>query len=450
MSINPETYYGEPEELPDEEYDVMVIGGGIAGMQASLDLGDMGFKVILVEKEPSIGGYMYKLSKTFPTMDCASCIATPRMAQVSHHPNIKLLVYSEVREVYKEDDGGFKVRVFEKPRYVDASSCTGCRQCENVCPVIVPDEYEWGLVGRKAVFIPFDTAVPRIAMIDMDHCTFCGQCERVCPADSIDFLQVPKWHTIKVKSIILATGFHLFPIELKKEYHFMEYPNVITSMQMDRMLSPTRAMHAIVRPSDGKEPSNIAYILCAGSRDHTIGNPYCSQVCCMYSIKQAQLIMGALPLADITIYYMDIRAFGKGFEEFYQQAKAMGVNFIKGRVAKIEQAENGDLIVYYEDIENGGRLSKAVHDLVILSVGLLPNSDIAKIFKNVELKLDMMGWISSPDENKDPVSTSIEGVYVAGTARGPKDIPDSVVEGSAAAIKAAAYINRLKKPSSDA
>ena len=450
MSINPETYYGEPEELPDEEYDVMVIGGGIAGMQASLDLGDMGFKVILVEKEPSIGGYMYKLSKTFPTMDCASCIATPRMAQVSHHPNIKLLVYSEVREVYKEDDGGFKVRVFEKPRYVDASSCTGCRQCENVCPVIVPDEYEWGLVGRKAVFIPFDTAVPRIAMIDMDHCTFCGQCERVCPADSIDFLQVPKWHTIKVKSIILATGFHLFPIELKKEYHFMEYPNVITSMHMDRMLSPTRAMHAIVRPSDGKEPSNIAYILCAGSRDHTIGNPYCSQVCCMYSIKQAQLIMGALPLADITIYYMDIRAFGKGFEEFYQQAKAMGVNFIKGRVAKIEQAENGDLIVYYEDIENGGRLSKAVHDLVILSVGLLPNSDIAKIFKNVELKLDMMGWISSPDENKDPVSTSIEGVYVAGTARGPKDIPDSVVEGSAAAIKAAAYINRLKKLSSDA
>ena len=450
MSINPETYYGEPEELPDEEYDVMVIGGGIAGMQASLDLGDMGFKVILVEKEPSIGGYMYKLSKTFPTMDCASCIATPRMAQVSHHPNIKLLVYSEVREVYKEDDGGFKVRVFEKPRYVDASSCTGCRQCENVCPVIVPDEYEWGLVGRKAVFIPFDTAVPRIAMIDMDHCTFCGQCERVCPADSIDFLQVPKWHTIKVKSIILATGFHLFPIELKKEYHFMEYPNVITSMHMDRMLSPTRAMHAIVRPSDGKEPSNIAYILCAGSRDHTIGNPYCSQVCCMYSIKQAQLIMGALPLADITIYYMDIRAFGKGFEEFYQQAKAMGVNFIKGRVAKIEQAENGDLIVYYEDIENGGRLSKAVHDLVILSVGLLPNSDIAKIFKNAELKLDVMGWISSPDENKDPVSTSIEGVYVAGTARGPKDIPDSVVEGSAAAIKAAAYINRLKKLSSDA
>ena len=450
MSINPETYYGEPEELPEEEYDVMVIGGGIAGMQASLDLGDMGFKVILVEKEPSIGGYMYKLSKTFPTMDCASCIATPRMAQVSHHPNIKLLVYSEVREVYREDDGGFKVRVFEKPRYVDASSCTGCRQCEYVCPVIVPDEYEWGLVGRKAIFIPFDTAVPRIAMIDMDHCTFCGQCERVCPAGSIDFLQVPKWHTIKVKSIILATGFRLFPIELKKEYHFMEYPNVITSMQMDRMLSPTRGVHAIVRPFDGKEPSNIAFILCAGSRDHTVGNPYCSQVCCMYSIKQAQLIMGALPLADITIYYMDIRAFGKGFEEFYQQAKAMGVNFIKGRVAKIEQAENGDLIVYYEDIENGGKISKAVHDLVVLSVGLLPNSDIAKIFKNAELKLDMMGWILSPDENKDPVSTSIEGVYVAGTARGPKDIPDSVVEGSAAAIKAAAYINRLKKLPSEA
>jgi len=445
LSINPNIYYGEPKELPEEEYDVVVIGGGIAGMQAALDLGDMGFKVLLVDREPSVGGFMYKLSKTFPTMDCASCISTPRMAQVAHHPNIRILVYSEVKEIYRDDKGTFKVKILEKPRYVDASSCTGCRQCELVCPVIVPDEYEWGLTGRKAIFIPFDTAVPRIAMIDMDHCTFCGQCERVCPADSIDFLQTPKWHTVKTGSVILATGFHLFPIERKKDYHYGEYPNVITAMQMDRMLAPTRSMHAIVRPSDGKEPSNIAYVLCAGSRDRTIGNPYCSQVCCMYSIKQAQLIMGALPLADVTIYYMDIRAFGKGFEEFYQQAKAMGVNFIKGRVAKIEEAENGDLIVYYEDIENGGRLSKAVHDLVVLSVGLLPNSEIAEVFKNVKLELDEMGWIISPDENTDPVKTSIDGIFVAGTARGPKDIPDSVVEGSAAAIKAAAYLNRIKR-----
>ena len=448
MSVNPQTYYGEAEELAEEEYDIMVIGGGIAGMQASLDLGDMGFKVLLVDKEPTIGGHMFKLSKTFPTMDCASCISTPRMAQVSHHPNIKMLLYSEVKEVYKEGEGNFKIRVFEKPRYVDASTCTGCQQCEEACPVIVPAEYEWGLVGRKAAFIPFDTAVPRIAMIDMDYCTFCGQCERVCPADSIDFLQTPKWHTIKVGTIILATGFHLFPIERKIEYHFGKYPNVITSMQMDRMLAPTSAMHAIVRPSDGKEPSNIAYVLCAGSRDRTLGNPYCSQVCCMYSIKQAQLIMGALPLADVTIYYMDIRAFGKGYEEFYQQTKAMGVNFIKGRVAKIEEAENGDLIVHYEDIDNGGRLSKAVHDLVVLSVGLLPNPEIAKIFKNAELKLDLMGWISPPTEDIDPVKTSIKGVFVAGTARGPKDIPDAVVDGSAAAIKAAAYLNTVRRKSS--
>lgn len=444
MSIRPKVLYGEPEELPEERYDVLVIGGGIAGMQASLDLGNMGYKVLLVDKEPTIGGHMFKLSKTFPTMDCASCISTPRMAEVSHHPNVKLMTYSEVKEVWKDGEGNFRIRVFEKPKYVDPSTCTGCQECEFACPVIVSNEYDWGLSGRKAAFIPFDTAVPRIAMIDMDNCVFCGQCERACPADSIDFLQRPKWHTIRVKTVILATGFHLFPIEKKLEYGFGKYANVITSMQMERILAPTTSWHAIVRPGDGKEPSNIAYVLCAGSRDRTLGNPYCSQVCCMYSIKQAQLIAGALPLADVTIYYMDIRAYGKRYEEFFQQAKDMGIRFIKGRVAKIEDMDNGDLMVYYEDIENGGRLSKAQHDLVVLSIGLLSNPEIAGIFKNTELKLDMMGWIASPDENVNPVRTSIPGIFAAGTAIGPKDIPDSVVEGSAAAMEAAAYIEKVK------
>jgi heterodisulfide reductase subunit A len=446
LSINPKIpKFGEPENLPEESYDVIIIGGGIAGMQAALDLADMGKKVIIVDKEPSIGGVMFKLSKTFPTMDCASCISTPKMAAASHHPNIKILTYSEVKGIDKEEDGTFRANVFEKPRYVDASVCTACRQCEDVCPVIVPSEYDLGLIGRKAIFVPFETEVPKVAVIDIENCVYCGACERVCPANSTDFLQTPKQHTLRAKSVIVATGFQLFDAKRKAEYHFSEYPNVITSMQMERLLAPTRPTHAIVRLSDGKEPQNIAYVLCVGSRDVSLGNPYCSQVCCMYSIKQAQLLMGALPLVDITIYYIDIRAYGKGFEEFYAQSNGMGVKFVKGKVAKIEQLENGNLVVQYEDVENGGRLTKTEHDLVVLSVGLLPNSGLTKLFNGKQLALDSIGWVRSPDEYRAPMKTNIDGVFAAGTATGPKDIPDSVVEGSAACMNAIAYMNKSKR-----
>lgn len=446
MSINPKIpKFGEPEDLPEENYDAIIIGGGIAGMQAALDLGDMGKKVIIVEKEPSVGGNMFKLSKTFPTMDCASCISTPKMAAVAHHSNIKILTYSEVKSVDKETDGSFTASVLEKPRYVDASACTACRQCEDACPVIVPSEYDLGLVGRKAVFVPFETAVPKTAVVDMENCVYCGACERVCPADAINFLQVPKLHTLKAKTVIVATGFRLFDAKRKTEYHFGEYPNVITSMQMERLLAPTRPTHAIVRPSDGKEPQNIAYVLCVGSRDASLGNSYCSQVCCMYSIKGAQLLMGALPLADITIYYIDIRAYGKGFEEFYSQAKAMGVKFVKGKVAKIEQLDNSNLALHYEDIENGGKLTKSEHDLVVLSVGLLPNTGLTNLFKGAQLALDTLGWVNSRDESAAPIKTNIDGVFVAGTARGPKDIPDSIVDGSAACMNTVAYLNTSKR-----
>ena len=446
MRISPSIHeHGSPQELPEEKYDVMVVGGGISGMQTALDLGDMGFKVLLVEKEPSIGGTMYKLSKTFPTLDCASCISTPRMASTVHHKNISLLTYSEVREVVKAGEGDFKIRIFEKPRYVNASACTACTLCEKACPVLVPSEYDGNLSGRKAAFIPFETAVPKAALIDVDNCIYCGACERVCPAECIDFLQTPKWHKVRVGSVVLAIGFRLIDAKVKPSYHSEEYPNVVNAMQMERLLSPTRPTHALVRPYDGKEPGNVAYILCVGSRDDTVKNPYCSQVCCMYSIKQAQLLMGVLPLADVSIYYIDIRAFGKGFEEFYVQTKNMGVRFVKGKIAKIEQQENGDLTLFYEDIENGGRLSKASHDLVVLSVGMLPEEGIENVFKDGELALDKIGWIKSPDENKAPLSTSIKGVFAAGTALGPKDIPDSAVEGGGAAIEAAAYLKSLSR-----
>ncbi len=418
-------------------------------MEAAADLGDMGFKVLLVDKEPSIGGHMYLLSKVFPTLDCASCIAGTKMSTSSHHPNVALLPYSDVKEIEKEAERRFRVQVIERPRYVDSALCTSCGQCEDVCPIIIPKELDYGLRGRKAVYIPFDTAVPKKALVDIDSCIFCLQCERVCPASAIDFLQQPKTHNIRVGAVVISSGYDLFPAEKKTEYHFGEYANVVTSMQMDRLLGPTRPYNALVRSSDGKEPQNIAYALCTGSRDRSLGNPRCSQVCCMYSIKQAQLILGSLPAANVTLYYMDIRAYGKGFEEFYQQSRAMGVNFVRGKVAKLEEKANGDIEVYHEDTQGKGTLEKTTHDLVVLSVGLVPRPEMAKIFTNQELKLDDAGWIQLADENKSAVRTSIGGVFAAGCASGPKDIPDSVLEAAAAASECSSYLFRTRANDSD-
>ena len=429
----------------DEEYDVLVIGGGIAGIEAAITLGDAGYKVLLVEKNPSIGGHMAYLSKVFPTLDCASCITTPKMAAANYHPNIKLLTYSEVQEVYKVKEGEFDVKILVKPRYVDIDVCTGCGECERACPVIVPDEYQFGLRGRKAAYIPFDIAVPKKAVIDLENCILCGACERACPPSAIDFTQEPEVVEVKVSAVIIATGFKLFPAELKKEWGYGKFKNVINAMQMERLLAPTSPYMGVMRPSDGMEPMRIAYILCVGSRDLKVNNPLCSQVCCMYSIKQAQLLLGALPLADVTIFYIDIRAFGKGFEEFYRQAQDMGVMFIKGRAIALEEKEDGTIKVRYEDMEDGGKIKEDEFDLVVLSVGLLPNYEITKVFKNVKLKIDPFGWVDQPNATSNPAETNIPGVFVAGTAAGPKDIPDTIVTASAAASQAMAYVNRYKR-----
>jgi heterodisulfide reductase subunit A len=421
-------------------YDVVVIGGGIAGMEASLDLAEMGYRVLLVEKEPTIGGKMFLLSKVFPTLDCASCISTPKMAAVAHHPNIDLWTYSEVRSINIRERGDFEIEVLRKPRFVDESLCTGCGTCEEVCPVTVPKEFDYGLRGRRAAYIPFDTAVPKKAVIDIDHCIFCGQCERKCPANAIDFTQRPRIYRVKTHAIIIATGCKLFQAERKEAYGYGKVPNVITAMQMERLLSPTRPFNSVLRPSDGKEPSSIGYILCVGSRDKTVGNPRCSQVCCMYSIKQAQLILGALPLADVTIYCMDIRAYGKGFEEFYQRAKAMGVRFVRGRVAKVEGLPDGNVKVTYEDIDEG-KVKTAVHDLVVLSVGLLPNIDVLVTFNGKALSTDDVGFIRI--DPTDPVKTNVEGVFAAGCVTGPKDIPDTILEAAAAASRCAAFLREV-------
>lgn len=289
--------------------------------------------------------------------------------------------------------------------------------------------------------------------LDCSNCRECHQCISACPAEAIDFSQKDEQVAADAKTVIVSTGFKLFKPENKPQYGYGKYPNVIDAMQMDRLIAPTRPYNNVLRPSDGKVPDKIAYILCTGSRDSSLenamgcstecaNNPICSQICCMYSIKQAQLLMGALPLADITIYYMDIRAFGKGYEEFFQQSKGMGVSFIKGKVAKITQKDekSGDLILRYEDVTTG-TLKEAKHDLVVLSVGVLPNNGITKVFTNQELELDNQGFIKSVDELVSPSLTSIDGVFVAGTAAGPKDIPDSILSAGSAASEAASYIN---------
>ncbi|MCD6564472.1 MAG: CoB--CoM heterodisulfide reductase iron-sulfur subunit A family protein [Bacteroidales bacterium] len=430
------------ENTNNNEYDVLVIGGGIAGEEAALNLANQNFKVILVEKDLSLGGKMIHLSKVFPTLDCAACITTPKVSETARHPNIHIFTYSEIENIEKKSEREFNATLIEKPTYVE-DNCTGCQLCEEKCPVIVKDQYQWDLVGRKAIYIPFSIANPRIAAIDIDNCILCGACEKVCPADCIDFTQIEKKSQIKVKAVIIATGYNLFDAKIIKRYNVGTVKNVITSMQMERQLVPTRPFNNVLRPSDGKMPDNIAYVLCVGSRDETVGNPICSQVCCMYSTKQAQLIMGALPMADVTIYYINIRAFGKGFCEFYQQAKGMGVEFVKGKVARIEQGEDENVILRYEDIIKG-TVQEAEHDLVVLSVGILPNTDYTGFFKNGGVEQDKFNYVKQTDELLSPALTSINGVFAAGTSTGPMDIPDTILSAGAASSETASYLRKAK------
>jgi heterodisulfide reductase subunit A len=280
--------------------------------------------------------------------------------------------------------------------------------------------------------------------LDCGVCSECHACVDACPADAIKLDMVGEDMEIDVGAVVLATGFTLFPADAKPQYGYGRFKNVVTGMQMDRLLAPTRPYNAVLRPSDGKVPDNIAYILCTGSRDDTVGNPLCSKICCMYSVKQNQLIMGALPLADVTVYYIDVRSVGKGYDEFYQQAKDMGAMFVKGRVSKITEKENGNLVVRYEDIENGSALVETEHDMVVLAVGVQPNRAVSGLFEEGELGLDAHYYVGEADEDMDPGRTNIPGVFVAGAAAGAKDIPDSILHAGAAVAQAAAHLERAK------
>ncbi len=686
----------------------VVVGGGIAGLETAINLGDMGFDVLLVEKQASIGGKMILLSKVFPTLDCASCIATPKMAQAANHPRVTIWTHTRVRSISKGPEGRFQVRLRKDPTYVDPSRCTGCGQCERVCPVGRPDQFQEGLVARRAIYIPFPQAVPKKAVIekkgvspcrracpaglsphgmvalmragrpketyaraledtpfpgilatlcpgfceahctrgkkerplpirglllfavgqvlkadkvqghsapkgdlkarvlvqgsnpealslayflaqkgaqvdlleeapgfesflqgkvpqwlwqkerqnlghlgvkfvskspgkdydlvvdlrqegedpqvkvqekallevvplakapedlplavgwakalsealspflkgeapleglifpdppkapklsgepgpapifwdlaqaqtqakaclDCGGCSECHQCVEACPAQAIDFSMGPEDVEVECGAVVLATGFRLYDPSERETLGYLRFPNVITGMQLDRLLAPTRPYNWLLRPSDGKLPGNIAIVLCVGSRDLTGGTKICSRICCMYSIKQAQLIMGALPIAEITLYYIDIRAFGKGYEEFFTQAQAMGVHFVRGKVAKIEETTHQDLFLYYEDL-NKGKLRKARHDLVVLATGALPQAEVLNAFREEAPKKDPFAFIQEEDPLFQPGRTSSPGVFVAGAASGPKDIPDTVVHAGSTVAQVAAYLKGL-------
>ncbi|MBN2258001.1 MAG: CoB--CoM heterodisulfide reductase iron-sulfur subunit A family protein [Anaerolineaceae bacterium] len=415
--------------------DTLVIGGGIAGMQAALDLADQGFQTALVDHEPTIGGKMITLSKVFPTLDCCSCITTPKMSSVAHHPNIQLLTYCDLQSI-QESDSGFRVAIVQKPRYVDAHKCTGCRKCEYECPILIPNPYDRGLGAYHAIRVPFSTAVPQTAVLDMDNCILCGKCEKVCPTQAVTFTQKPETFEVQTRTIVLASGFELTPLEAKKEYGGGLLHNVIDPLMMERFLAPTGPYGRVLRPGDGKEPTSIAYVQCAGSRDQSLGVEYCSRVCCMYAIKQAMLISGALPMAEITIYYMDIRTFGKGYEQFYQNAQAMGVEFIRGKVAAIHEDDQQNPVVKVELTEDG-RVVERTHDLVVLSLGMVPSPGSAGI---LELPLGDDKFISVPAPNARPCHTTRPGIFVTGTAMGPMDIVDSIISASSAAAATSAYI----------
>jgi heterodisulfide reductase subunit A len=358
------------------------------------------------------------------------------MSAVAHHENIQLYTYCEVQAVSRNGHG-YLVQVLKKPRYVVEEACTGCRQCEYACPIDLPNPFDMNLGAQRAVRVPFSTAVPQIAVLDIENCILCGKCEKVCPVDCIDFTQVAETFEIEAASIVLATGFEITPRDAKKEYGAGNLHNVIDGLVMERLLAPTGPYGRVIRPGDGKEPDSIAYIQCAGSRDETLGVEYCSRVCCMYAIKQAMLISGSLPLADITIYYMDIRAFGKGYEQFFQNAQAMGVEFVKAKIASIAEDEDQNPVLRMELMEEDSRVVERTHDLVVLSVGLLPSYNPKAVF---QVPIGMDGFVEVPAPNLSPCVTDRPGIFVTGTAAGPMDIVDSIVMAGAAAAESAAYI----------
>jgi heterodisulfide reductase subunit A2 len=421
---------------------VVVVGAGVAGIQAALDIAAHGIHVDLIEHEPTIGGHMAMLDKTFPTNDCSMCILSPKMVDVSRHPDITIHTCAEVEKVEGEI-GHFRVTVKKHPRYIDESTCTGCGDCVLVCPVEVYNRFDAGIGVRKAIYKPHAQAVPDIVIKDPDHCIECGLCYDVCGSGSVRREDNEQEIVIDAASIVLTTGYSVFDAGKKPQFSHLRLPDVVTSLEMERMINasgPTGGK--IRRMSTGETPKSVIFIQCVGSRDMTIGKPYCSCVCCMQAIKNAILIKEKNPAIDVIVCYMDIRSYGKGYEEYYERAKALGIRFLRGMPSDI-LADRSGMVMQVENSETSE--VQVLHpDLVVLSVGMGPAESMADLAKKFGIVLEDTGFVKTMHDALDTTATLRPGIYVAGTAVAPKDIPDSVASGGSAAMRAYRDAVRLR------
>jgi heterodisulfide reductase subunit A len=420
----------------------MVIGGGIAGINAALDLANMGFKVFLIEKDESIGGHMAQLDKTFPTLDCSICIEGPKMVEVSRNPNIEIISFADVVRV-DGFIGNFKVRVRKNPRYVIQANCTGCGECADVCPVEYPNKWEMNLGTRRAISVPFPQAVPLVFTVDKDHCIECYKCVDVCGArNALDFEQPPEEIELEVGTITVATGFDIYYPFDDPRYGYGKYPNVITALEAERLINaagPTGGH--VIRASDGEEPHTVAFIQCVGSRDVN-KNEYCTGFCCMYAIKEAILIKEHEPDTEIYILYMDMRTPFKGFEEFYRRARELGITFIRGRPSElIEDPATHNLIIRADDTILGEPIEIEA-EMVILSTAGVPNPGTNELATILHITRGMDGFFMESHPKLKPIDTPVDGIFLAGACQGLKDIPYSVSQGSGAAGRAATILSK--------
>ncbi len=435
----------EPISIPVTRR-ALVIGGGISGIQSALDLANSGFEVVMVERSPSIGGHMIQLSETFPTLDCSQCILTPKMVEVSKHPKIKLMTYSEVQEV-SGYVGNFKVKILKKPTYVDPDKCTLCDECTKVCPVVVLNEFDLGLTGRRAIYIPFPQAIPATYTLDIKSCPgllpiACGKCADVCEPEAINYDMKPEIIEEEVGAIIVATGYDLYDKENMAEYGYGKYADVLDGLQFERLLSASGpTMGKILRPSDHKEPKEVVFIQCVGSRDPELHCAYCSKICCMYTAKHAMLYKHHVHDGQAYVFYIDIRSGGKGYEEFVQRAvEEDGVLYLRGKVSKIFE-EKGKIKVWGVDTLTGKDIEIDA-DMVVLATATRPSKGAEELAKKLKIAMDKDGFLSEAHPKLRPVESVTSGMFLAGAAQAPKDIPEAVAQASGAAAKAIAILSQ--------
>lgn len=428
----------------------MVIGGGITGITAAVDLADAGHEVVMVERLPSVGGRMLQLSETFPTLDCAQCTLTPRTVETGQHPRIKLIPYAEV-EGFEGQAGDFTVKIRKKASYVDWSKCTGCGACEEGCPKKVKtNPFERGVGVKKAIYTLSPQAIPNKPVIDAANCRWintkkCGVCAKICPVGAINYEMADSFVEERVSAVVVATGFDTYPLSAFGEYGYGELPDVIDPLAMERMLSASGPTGGQVRrPSDGEVPQSVVFIQCAGSRDPAHHKPYCSRICCMYTGKHARLYKHKVHHGKAFVLFMDVRATGKGYEEFIQQSvEEEGLVYLRGRVSRVYQ-EGKKLMVEGVDTIAGHPLEIPA-DLVVLASAIVPNEGQAKLAQILGIDVDANGFLREAGYKTASMDTVREGIYIAGCAQGPRDIADSAAHGAAAAGRVQAFLARRGK-----